>query len=106
MEGILRRWLSGELGAKSFQQMEEEFAEIVIPKVWLRMGRNISRVAQQLNVSPKKVRRALRNARMSGVERKLPRYSKGDGPDGLGSFRQVIVYSRPPDGAEFAGQKQ
>jgi tetratricopeptide (TPR) repeat protein len=68
MEGILRRWLSGELGSKSFQQIEEEFAEIVIPKVWLKLGRNISRVAQQLNVSPKKVRRALRNARMLNGE--------------------------------------
>jgi tetratricopeptide (TPR) repeat protein len=68
MEGILRRWLSGELGAKSFQQVEEEFAEIVIPKVWMKMGRNISRVAQELNVSPKKVRRALRNARMVPAE--------------------------------------
>jgi tetratricopeptide (TPR) repeat protein len=64
MEGILRRWLSGELGEKSFQQVEEEFAEIVIPKVWVKLGRNITRVAQELNISPKKVRRALRNARM------------------------------------------
>jgi plasmid maintenance system antidote protein VapI len=40
----------------------EEFAEIVIPKVWVREGRRISRVAQKLSVSPKKVRRILRNA--------------------------------------------
>jgi tetratricopeptide (TPR) repeat protein len=61
-EGVIRRWMSGDLGARSFRQVEEEFAQIVIPRVWVRMGRNISRVAQQMNVSPKKVRRALRNA--------------------------------------------
>jgi hypothetical protein len=50
------------LGEKSFQQVTEEFAEIVIPKVWAREGRKISRVAQKLSVSPKKVRRILRKA--------------------------------------------
>jgi hypothetical protein len=50
------------LGDKTFQQVTEEFAEIVIPKVWVREGRRISRVAQKLSVSPKKVRRILRNA--------------------------------------------
>jgi len=34
----------------------------VIPKVWMREGRKVSRVAQRLSVSPKKVRRILRNA--------------------------------------------
>jgi tetratricopeptide (TPR) repeat protein len=61
-EGILKRWMNGDLGARSFRQAEEEFAQIVIPRVWMRMGRNISRVAKELNVSPKKVRRAIRNA--------------------------------------------
>jgi hypothetical protein len=50
------------VGPRTFQQVEEEFAEIVIPRVWMKLGRNISRVAQQLKVSPKKVRRALHNA--------------------------------------------
>jgi tetratricopeptide (TPR) repeat protein len=62
VERTLRRWLTGDVGPKTFQQVEEEFAEIVIPRVWMKMGRNISRVSQQLKVSPKKVRRALRNA--------------------------------------------
>jgi hypothetical protein len=62
LEDTFRRWSNGELGDKSFQQIEEEFAEIVIPKVWVNLGRNVSRVAQELNISPKKVRRVLRNA--------------------------------------------
>ena len=58
----LRNWSEGMLGNKTFQQVSEEFAEIVIPKVWMREGRKISRVAARLSISPKKVRRILRNA--------------------------------------------
>ncbi len=58
----LRGWSEGVLGDKTFQQVTEEFAEIVIPKVWLREECKISRVAESLSISPKKVRRILRNA--------------------------------------------
>jgi tetratricopeptide (TPR) repeat protein len=61
----LRGWSEGILGDKTFQQVTEEFAEIVIPKVWLREDRKISRVAERLSISPKKVRRILRNAGFS-----------------------------------------
>lgn len=55
----LRAWSQGSVGDKTFQQITEEFAEIIIPKVWEREGRKISRVAARLSVSPKKVRRIL-----------------------------------------------
>jgi len=58
----LRGWSEGMVGDKTFQQISEEFAEIVIPKVWHREGRKISRVAECLSISPKKVRRILRKA--------------------------------------------
>ncbi len=58
----LRAWSEGMVGDKTFQQISEEFAEIVIPKVWIREDRKISRVAESLSISPKKVRRILRNA--------------------------------------------
>jgi hypothetical protein len=58
----LRGWSEGMVGNKTFQQISEEFAEIVIPKVWIREDRKISRVAERLSISPKKVRRILRNA--------------------------------------------
>lgn len=58
----LRGWSEGVLGDKTFQQVSEEFAELVIPKVWVREGKNISRVSECLSISPKKVRRILRNA--------------------------------------------
>jgi tetratricopeptide (TPR) repeat protein len=57
----LRGWSEGLVGEKTFQQVTEEFAEIVIPKVWLREDRKISRVAECLSISPKKVRRILRS---------------------------------------------
>jgi hypothetical protein len=43
--------------------VQEEFAEIVIPKVWLQSGKHVTLVAKQLRISPKKIRRILRNAK-------------------------------------------
>ncbi len=59
VEDTLRRWSEGQIGQKTFQQVQEEFAEIVIPRVWENLGRNVSRVSAQLSISPKKVRRLL-----------------------------------------------
>jgi tetratricopeptide (TPR) repeat protein len=56
---MLRAWSQGSVGEKTFQQITEEFAEIIIPKVWEREGRKVSRVASRLSMSPKKVRRIL-----------------------------------------------
>jgi DNA-binding NtrC family response regulator len=56
------------VGNKTFQQVQEEFAEIVIPKVWAREGKNISRVVERLSISPKKIRRILRNTGLSGKD--------------------------------------
>jgi len=61
IDQTLRAWSDGMTGDKTFQQITEEFAEIVIPKVWLREDQKISRVAEKLSISPKKVRRILRN---------------------------------------------
>ena len=58
----LRAWSQGSVGDKTFQQISEEFAELIIPKVWEREGRKVSRVAARLSVSPKKVRRILSRA--------------------------------------------
>jgi len=55
----LRAWSQGAVGDKTFQQIAEEFAELIIPKVWEREGRKVSRVADRLSMSPKKVRRIL-----------------------------------------------
>jgi len=56
---VLRAWSQGAIGDKTFQQLSEEFAELVIPKIWEREGRKVSRVASRLSMSPKKVRRIL-----------------------------------------------
>ena len=64
----LKAWSHGEVGEKTFCQISEEFAEIVIARVWEREGRKISRVATRLSISPKKVRRIL-----ARVGRRKPR---------------------------------
>lgn len=63
VEETLRQWSDGQLGEKTFQQIQEEFAELVIPKVWLQSGKNVTAVAKALSISPKKVRRILRNTK-------------------------------------------
>ncbi|MGC1385273.1 MAG: tetratricopeptide repeat protein [Candidatus Acidiferrales bacterium] len=60
INAALRDWSRGIVGAKSFQDVSEEFAAIVIPKVWRREGCKVARVATRLSISPKKVRRILR----------------------------------------------
>jgi hypothetical protein len=57
----LREWSQGIVGEKTFQQISEELAGIVDSKVWLREGKKVSRVVEKLSISPKKVRRVLRN---------------------------------------------
>jgi tetratricopeptide (TPR) repeat protein len=58
----LRAWSQGITGDKTFQQLEEDFAEVVIPRVWEREDKKVQRVAERLKVSPKKVRRILARA--------------------------------------------
>ena len=66
----LKAWSQGAVGEKTFRQISEEFAEIVIARVWEREGRKVSRVAARLSISPKKVRRIL-----ARVGRRKPRQS-------------------------------
>jgi hypothetical protein len=62
VDSRLRAWSEGQVGNKTLQQLSEEFAEIVIAKVWEQEGRKVARVARRLKVSPKKVRRVLGRA--------------------------------------------
>jgi tetratricopeptide (TPR) repeat protein len=68
VDPVLKAWSQGAVGEKTFQQISEEFAEIVIARVWEREGRKVSRVAARLSISPKKVRRIL-----ARVGRRKPR---------------------------------
>jgi hypothetical protein len=62
VDPLLREWSQGLMGGKSFRKISDEFAAIVIPRVWEREGRKVSRVATRLRISPKKVRRILAGA--------------------------------------------
>ena len=59
VDPMLRAWTQGVTGEKTFQQMTEQFAELVIPRVWEKEGKKVQRVARRLSISPKKVRRIL-----------------------------------------------
>lgn len=63
---MLRKWSQGVTDDQTFQQLTERFAEIIIPKVWEREGRKVSRVAARLSISPKKVRRILSRLGLKG----------------------------------------
>jgi tetratricopeptide (TPR) repeat protein len=60
IDSKLRAWSQGIIGDSTFQQISEEFAGMIIPNVWKRENRKISKVAERLSISPKKVRRILR----------------------------------------------
>jgi tetratricopeptide (TPR) repeat protein len=66
IDPLLRAWSNGAVENKTFQQVTEEFARIVISKVWERENRKVARVAKKLSISPKKVRRILHSAGADG----------------------------------------
>lgn len=68
IDSTLRQWSIGVVGEKTFQQISEDFAGILIPRVWRREGRKISRVAERLSISPKKIRRILRKAGLLSIQ--------------------------------------
>jgi tetratricopeptide (TPR) repeat protein len=59
VDAVLEAWSHGAVGDKTFQQITEDFADLIIPKIWEQEGRKVSRVAARLSISPKKVRRIL-----------------------------------------------
>jgi tetratricopeptide (TPR) repeat protein len=67
IDDTLRAWSQGIVTGKSLQEVMEEFAQLVVTQIWLREGRRISRVAKQLSMSPKKVRRLVKHDRSSNV---------------------------------------
>lgn len=62
IDETLHAWSHGTVGDRTFRQLTDEFAAIIIPKVWEIEGRKIARVATRLSISPKKVRRVLSRA--------------------------------------------
>jgi tetratricopeptide (TPR) repeat protein len=59
LDSTLQAWSQGVVGERSFQQLTEDFADLIIPKIWEHEGRKVARVARRLAISPKKVRRVL-----------------------------------------------
>jgi tetratricopeptide (TPR) repeat protein len=59
LESKLMQWAQGEIGEKTFRQLEDEFASLVIPRAWEQERKKVSRVATRLSISPRKVRKVL-----------------------------------------------
>ncbi|MDE3196937.1 MAG: tetratricopeptide repeat protein, partial [Acidobacteriota bacterium] len=66
LDTTLQAWSQGVVGERTFQQLTEDFADLIIPKVWDHEGRKVARVAKRLSVSPKKVRRVLARLGLHG----------------------------------------
>jgi tetratricopeptide (TPR) repeat protein len=62
----LQAWSQGVVGERTFQQLTEDFADLIIPKIWDHEGRKVARVAKRLSISPKKVRRVLARLGLHG----------------------------------------
>jgi tetratricopeptide (TPR) repeat protein len=77
----LRAWSQGIVGDKTLQQVVEEFEAMLVSRVWEREARKVSRVAQRLSVSPKKVRRLLRRLGLlsAGAEEETAGPQEADG---------------------------
>ena len=66
LDATLQAWSQGVVGDRSFQQLTEDFADLVIPKIWEHESRKVARVAKRLSISPKKVRRVLARLGLHG----------------------------------------
>jgi hypothetical protein len=66
VDETLLKWSQGIVGEQTFEQMTDEFEDLIIPKVWEHEGRKVSRVAAKLSISPKKVRRILSRLGLKG----------------------------------------
>ena len=66
LDATLHAWSQGVVGERSFQQLTEDFADLIIPKIWEHESRKVARVARRLSISPKKVRRILARLGLHG----------------------------------------
>jgi tetratricopeptide (TPR) repeat protein len=67
VDATLQAWSQGVVGERTFQQLTEDFADLIIPKIWEHENRKVARVAKRLSISPKKVRRILARLGLHGV---------------------------------------
>jgi tetratricopeptide (TPR) repeat protein len=66
VDATLQAWSQGVVGERTFQQLTEDFADVIIPRIWDHEGRKVARVARRLSISPKKVRRVLARLGLHG----------------------------------------
>ena len=67
VDATLQAWSQGVVGDRTFQQLTEDFADLIIPKIWEHESRKVARVSKRLSISPKKVRRVLARLGLHGA---------------------------------------
>jgi DNA-binding NtrC family response regulator len=71
----LHAWSQGVVGDRTFQQLTEDFADLIISKIWEHERRKVARVARRLSISPKKVRRVLARLGLHGARGARSQYN-------------------------------
>jgi tetratricopeptide (TPR) repeat protein len=52
VDATLQAWSQGVVGERTFQQLTEDFADLIIPKIWEHENRKVARVSKRLSISP------------------------------------------------------
>jgi len=73
LESALIRLAQGEIGAKTYRELMEDFTDLVISTVWDEEKRVIKYTAARLSISRKKVRRVLRKLDLVETKRRTRR---------------------------------
>jgi hypothetical protein len=99
------------VGTKTFEQITDEFAEFIIPRVWEREGRKVSRVATRLSMSQKNVRRILIRAGRRKPRKNWPRThgffpccSSPEAPRRRSRARFICTHGLPQGSASFGAE--
>jgi hypothetical protein len=66
-DAALRNWSEAAASDKTLRQLTDEFDQTIILQLWERENHKISRVANKLSISPKKVRRVLKQSRAASA---------------------------------------
>jgi tetratricopeptide (TPR) repeat protein len=93
LESKLMQWAQGEIGEKTFRQLEDEFASLVIPRAWEQERKKVSRVAARLSISPRKVRKVL--ARLGLLETETSPQREIPGPEDRAQSKPKVGLGKP-----------
>ena len=68
LDATLQAWSQGVVGERTFQQLTEDFADLIIPKIWEHEGRKVARVASGCRFRRRKCAVCWRGSDCTAVE--------------------------------------